>query len=114
MERTELSERGMKITVEPKTCEAVQCLEENCRWNRVCANHVSAGDFRTEGGSIPLLTLKNGEMFCDTIHSPGNGYEYHEEPINTDVRPPRKADQYWESNCVLWKDLVEETNTYEI
>lgn len=103
----------MKIQVEPKTCQAVQCLEDNCRWNRVCANHVSAGDFRTEGGSRPLLSLRAGEIHCETIHSPGNGYEYHEEPVNVGTHP------YCESglmdyNCVLWSELVEETNTFEI
>lgn len=103
----------MKIQVEPQTCAAVQCLQDDCRWKQVCANHASAGDFRTEGGSRPVLTLMNGEVHCRTFHSKGNGYEPHEEPIDTGFHP--FAEQgLCEYNCVLWGELVEEINNYEI
>lgn len=96
----------MKIKVEPKLYNVLFCIED-CPWDRVCANHTTAGDFRTEGGVRPLLSLKNGEVFCETFHSSGDGYEYHEEPIN--------RSHYYESfAAVCWKDLVEEIDAYEI
>lgn len=105
----------MKIKVEPKTCAAVQCLEDKCPWNRVCANHVTAGDFRTEGGSRPLLRLKQGEIFCESYDSKGNGYECHEEPLVQGIRPWYLQQQgCCDYNCVLWGELVEEIDTYEI
>ncbi len=103
----------MKIKVEPKNCAAVQCLEDHCPWKRVCANHASAGDFRTEGGSRPILTLKNGVVHCQTIHSPGNGYEPHEEPVNVGHHP-YAVQGCCDYNCVLWSELVEEVDAYEI
>lgn len=104
----------MKIDVEPKgTCPAVLCRQENCKWDRVCANHISAGDFRSEGGPRPILKLLSGEVHCDTFHSPGNGCEYHEEPVNVDSRP-WNPDDVWNMNIFLWSQLVEETDNYEI
>jgi len=105
----------MKIKVEPKSCAAVQCLEDDCPWKKVCANHASAGDFRTEGGSRPVLKLKQGEIFCDTFHSEGNGYEPHEEPKLQGIRPwYLQVQGCCDANCVLWGELVEEINAYEI
>lgn len=103
----------MKIEVEPKTCAVVQCLEKNCRWNRVCANHYTAGDFRTEGGARPILSLRAGEVFCETMHSEGDGCEYHELPLKTASEQSTLAG-WFEMNCVLWKDLEEETHNYQI
>ena len=82
-------------------------MQTNCRWDRVCANHETAGDFRSEGGSRPILTLRNGEVHCETFHSPGDGYEPHETPTRT-------APYEWGNAIVCWRDLVEETNNYEI
>ena len=102
----------MKINVEPKDqCKAVICLEKECPWKRVCANHYTAGDFRSEDGSRPLLSLRNGEVHCQTIHSPGNGYEYHEEPVNVAL-PNRHKDWNW--SLFLWDDLTEETDNFQI
>jgi len=101
----------MKIKVEPKEkYAAIICLQENCPWERVCANHATAGDFRSEGGPRPKLKLLNGELHCDTFHSKGNGEEYHETPIIVDTRT-------WvpfEWNMFLWSQLIEETDNYEI
>jgi|SRR5579862_7245937 len=100
----------MKIKAEPKEkYPAVICLQKNCKWDRVCANHETAGDFRSEGGPRPLLKLLNGELHCDTFHSPGNGCEYHEEPVNVD---PWQRDRDY--NIFLWSQLIEETNNFQI
>ena len=105
----------MKINVELQTCAAVQCLEDNCPWKRVCANHVTAGDFRTEGGSRPLLKLKQEEIFCESYGSVGNGYEPNEEPKLQGTRPWHLQVQgCCDYNCVLWSELVEEVDNYEI
>ena len=97
----------MKIRVEPKELyPAVICMQSNCRWERVCANHETAGDFRSEVGDRKILSLRNGEVHCETFHSPGDGCEYHETPVNT-------APYEWGNAIVCWRDLIEET-TYEI
>ena len=94
----------MKIKVEPKdTCKAVICLDKGCPWIRVCANHCTAGDFRSEDGSRPLLSLRNGEIHCQTIHSPGNGYEYHECPTD-----------HHSCGLLCWSDLIEEIDNFQI
>ena len=100
----------MKIEVEPKEkYSAIICIQKNCRWDKVCANHSSAGDFRSEGGPRPLLKLMNGELHCDTFHSPGDGYEPHETPVNVDHTwvPDR-----W--NMVLWSQLIEKVDDFQI
>lgn len=42
------------------------CHEKECKFRRECANHETAGDFRTDDGFSPELTLCNGEFYCDT------------------------------------------------
>jgi len=100
----------MKIKVEPKDkCNGIICLQKDCPWDDVCANHTSAGDYRSEGGSRPLLKLMNGELHCDTFHSPGNGYKPHEEPVNVDYC--LTVDKW---NMFLWSQLVEQVNNFQI
>ena len=99
----------MKIRVEPKEkCDAIICLEKECLWKRECASHETAGDFRSEGGARPLLKLMNGELHCDTFDSAGDGNEYRELPINVDVWVPDR----W--NMVLWSQLVEQVDNFQI
>lgn len=103
----------MKIKTDPPELYlSVICLEKDCRWSRVCANHETAGDFRTEGGSRPLLTLRSGEVYCKTFHSRGNGYDPHEQPV--DVGERNTPYKMWDNNCVLWSELEEEVDKYEI
>lgn len=100
----------MKIIAEPKEkYNCIICLQENCKWDGVCANHATAGDFRSEGGPRPLLKLLSGELHCDTFHSPGNGNEFHDEPTNTD---PSWFPNRW--NMVLWNQLIEEVDNFQI
>jgi hypothetical protein len=94
----------MKINVEPKDkCKAVICLEKNCPWNKVCANNYTAGDFRSEDGVTPRISLRNGEVYCETIHSKGDGFEYHECPID-----------HHSCGLLCWDDLIEEINNFQI
>ncbi len=99
----------MKIKVSSEERRAVICLEKNCPWDRVCANHRSAGEFREEDGIRPLLSLKNGEVFCDTIHSKGNSFHPHEEPIY--ISPDMNL---YDMNIFLWSQLIEVINDYQI
>lgn len=107
----------MKIKVEPKTCAAIQCLEDGCRWKGVCANHASAGDFRTEGGARPILSLRNGVVHCQTIHSKAVNEGYPEvswdTPADVGIHP-YAYQGCCECACVLWSELVEEIDAYEI
>lgn len=99
----------MKITVEPKDAwDAIICLETECRWKRVCANHMSAGDYRSEGGTRPILKLRSGELHCETFDSSGNGCNYYEEPLNTEPWITNR----W--NMVLWSQLIEEIDNFNI
>lgn len=44
------------------------CENSDCYYKRECANHRSAGDFRTEDGIKPKLSFRMGELYCETIH----------------------------------------------
>lgn len=103
--------KHMKIKTEPpELCLTVICLQEGCRWERVCANHETAGDFRSEGGSRPILALRSGEVHCETFHSDGDDDKYHEWPLNVGRYPYPEKDHA----CVLWSELEEETDKSEI
>lgn len=92
-----------KISADIKSCQAVICEEKNCPWDRVCANHETAGDFRSEDGTRPILHLEQGDVFCETFYSKGDGVEYHECPThNSGI------------GMVLRSELVEETNNFQI
>lgn len=47
----------------------INCLEENCPFWRECANHITAGDFRSEDGITPKLSILNGQIGCSTIYA---------------------------------------------
>lgn len=51
----------------------VICLDETCPYRRDCANHVTAGDFREEGGLTPNLKLIRKEL-KDAITGQPSGY----------------------------------------
>lgn len=40
------------------------CHDRACRYTRDCANHTSAGDFRTESGDSPALHLDGNVLSC--------------------------------------------------
>lgn len=56
----------MKIKCEVYDSGYVECLEETCPFLRECANHTTAGDFRSEDGFSPELFEENNIFFCRT------------------------------------------------
>lgn len=42
-----------------------ECQESDCSLKRQCANHCTAGDFRSEDGWKPDLQKIDGEWFCN-------------------------------------------------
>lgn len=54
----------MKIQLDT-SYSAPQCMTQSCPYIRECANHIGAGEFRTEDGRTPNLTLEDGNVFCD-------------------------------------------------
>ena len=44
----------------------INCLEDecNCSLTRDCANHTTAGDFRTEDGGSPAIKFSGKELVC--------------------------------------------------
>jgi hypothetical protein len=57
----------MKIELMP---DSAVCLSETCIYNRECANHASAGDYRTEDGFTPELDLQGNQWVCLTADRP--------------------------------------------
>ena len=89
-----------------KPYHAIICEACNCPYQRECANHDSAGDFRTEGGFSPELTLKNGEVHCSTIHQPADTkIDYACYPSNL---------KSFGGGCVHWENIQEKVNNYQI
>ena len=95
----------MKIKTEPKGLySAIICLEETCLYRKNCANHISAGDFRSEDGFTPELNLRRGNVYCKT----------------TDYLPMSKFDDLpdnfrdLQSGLVVWDDIVEEVENFDI
>lgn len=84
---------------------AIVCEMSNCPYQRECANHASAGDFRSEGGLVPELSMKNGEVHCDTIMRPSDeSIDYACLPENYSNIGP----------SLCWKDIREVVNDYHI
>lgn len=58
------------------------CRVGLCPYRKSCANHYSAGDFRTEGGVSPRLTIIGNEIHCSTFAIPvDEEYIYDEVPV---------------------------------
>lgn len=94
---------AVKIKVD-RGYKMVICLE-NCKFDRKCANHDTAGDFRMEDGFTPKLSLRDGEVYCGTK--------------NADTNPDWEPCIYPSGNILglgflRWTDLVEEVNDYNI
>jgi hypothetical protein len=70
----------MKIVLDEYGC----CMSEECKFCKDCAQHSSAGDFRTDDGFRPELSLTS----CETADRPKHiDYEpiYREVPDNVDT-----------------------------
>lgn len=64
------------------------CRVEVCPYRRSCANHISAGEYREEGGISPRLSVVGHEIHCSTCDIPSNdesvyGFPYRTEPIES-------------------------------
>lgn len=96
----------MKIKTDPKELyRGVNCLETGCLFRKTCANHASAGDFRSEGGFSPELHLRRGEVYCDTVEDTLLPIDYENLPSSFDKL---------NHGAVLWTDLVETVENYNI
>jgi len=99
----------MRIITDPKEkYQVVNCLETNCLYRKTCANHTSAGDFRSTGGFSPQLMIINGHVHCKTHDVPPYGGELD------DIKEwyPSNHNKL-DSGSVLWKDL-EQSDNYTI
>lgn len=61
--RTDLPAMAIKPLSETQV-SVLEC-KETCPYDRECANHESAGDFRTDDGLVPTLTKVEGGYHCD-------------------------------------------------
>lgn len=72
-----------------------ECKSEDCVYRGKCAQHETAGQFRSEDGFTPELTRKGEEVFCDSKDkNPCDGY-YPENIDSLSV------------GALLWKDVPE-------
>jgi hypothetical protein len=60
----------MRIQIETYLGGGIGCLSEQCAYTRTCANHVTAGDYRSEGGFSPEIRQEDDKFFCDTADRP--------------------------------------------
>lgn len=75
----------MKIELELYEYGGIGCLSKDCKFLKSCANHVSAGDYRTEDGFKPDLIEENGERICHTYDQPISKFsDFHFLPVNYD------------------------------
>lgn len=96
----------MKIHTDPKGLyKSINCLETNCLYRASCANHTSAGDYRSEDGFRPELYLQDGEVYCKT----------------TDTLPIPNLKEYLpethmslQCGMVLWDDLADQVENWAI
>lgn len=66
--RTPKKNKGQEIPVEIFKEGGIYCLSDGCPYRKECANHRSAGDFRSEDGFTPELTVEGEKIFCATIN----------------------------------------------
>lgn len=74
----------MRINVIISTAGGVSCEEQKCRFRKECANHSTAGDFRTEDGFSPELFEENGVFYCRTKSSKEGDCKYATLPVEYD------------------------------
>ena len=44
---------------------SANCYDDSCVNRGECANHITAGDFRTDGGDTPNLVIEDHIIKCD-------------------------------------------------
>ena len=60
----------MKIEIEVYGGGGFSCLSNDCKFQKSCANHRSAGDYRSEDGFQPDVIAKEGVVYCLTYELP--------------------------------------------
>ena len=104
---------AVPIKLDSHKCAMVLC-NEDCIYQKSCANHTSAGDFRSEGGVRPRLSLRQGVVVCATKNAPVDDSD------DCQTTPKPQYTSYWrgENNDFfqgfLWRQLIEEVQTFEI
>ena len=76
--------KGKNIVI--SSTKSAECNIKDCRYNRECANHVTAGDYRIEGGFSPILTFgaDKSKVVCWSMFCKSKSYNsYHESPVNS-------------------------------
>lgn len=96
----------MRIITDPKEkYQTINCLETYCLYRKTCANHTSAGDFRSEDGFSPELTVVNGDVHCKTREEipfeRESNYSNEWYPVNYDNL---------NRGLVLWTDIEKKSN----
>jgi|694.fasta_scaffold04876_22 hypothetical protein len=71
-----------QISVKVYDLGGIDCLEGSCPFKKECANHETAGDFRSEDGFTPELYKEGEVFFCKTKNKPANA-KYPELPFET-------------------------------
>jgi hypothetical protein len=78
----------MQIPVEIYDGRGLSCLSETCRFRQECAEHASAGDYRSEDGFTPEITVADGEYRCATADRPVYMLDSsYDNPDNVDHLP---------------------------
>lgn len=52
---------------------AIICEDKQCPQKKECANHVTAGDFRSEDGFTPNLIKVEKQYYCDKKETKSSG-----------------------------------------
>jgi len=80
--------RGVKIEAAMPNGDGAIICEDDCVYSRECANHTSAGEFRSEGGFTPELSVNERmECFCRTKERPVS--LVHNDPLPTGLADGR-------------------------
>lgn len=83
LERNESMKEGKNIVI--SSTESTECHIDDCQYKKQCANHVTAGDHRIEGGFSPFLTFGQDEnkIVCWSMFCESDEYGYRDEPVNS-------------------------------
>lgn len=98
------------IKTEVLTTGLIVCKSRDCRYKRECANHTTAGDFRTEDGFTPRMCQdENDNWLCTTIDAPAE--KEGEHPDGDYDTGALNADG---TVCGFWTDARSLTRTFKV
>lgn len=62
--------------------KGLNCHSDKCQYVRSCAQHHSAGDFRSEDGFTPKLIIEDDQVVgCESILLPSDGDKHRPSPV---------------------------------